>query len=180
MADRVTQLQDAVNQLAEHMCNSIGVLQQSAQPSKFPGCEKQASQEQQPNHEDYTQLFAQLIARTAKDIDVLIDSLPSEESTVELQNASLQRLEEDNEIAAKRLGEVVERGELLLHRIQEALAEIADAQLKTKSSSSLAASLAASSSMNSSLGALASSTQSSGSNSSLNVGGTSAMNGTNT
>ena len=30
-------------------------------------------------------LFAQLIARTAKDIDVLIDSLPSEEATPELQ-----------------------------------------------------------------------------------------------
>jgi len=34
-------------------------------------------------------LFAQLIARTAKDIDVLIDSLPSEDSSPELQ-VSLQ------------------------------------------------------------------------------------------
>ena len=30
-------------------------------------------------------LFAQLIARTAKDIDVLIDSLPNEDSSPELQ-----------------------------------------------------------------------------------------------
>lgn len=34
---------------------------------------------------EYAQLFAALIARTAKDIDVLIDSLPSEESTATLQ-----------------------------------------------------------------------------------------------
>ena len=34
---------------------------------------------------DHAQLFAQLIARTAKDIDILIDSLPSEESSAELQ-----------------------------------------------------------------------------------------------
>ncbi|XP_072033971.1 mediator of RNA polymerase II transcription subunit 21-like isoform X2 [Amphiura filiformis] len=146
MADRVTQLQDAVNQLADHFCNSIGVLQQSAPPAKFPGFDKQTQastpgpQEGQaaaapsPTPEDFTSLFAQLIARTAKDIDVLIDSLPSEESTEELQNASLQRLEEDNQEAAQRLAEVVERGEDLLTRIQEALADIAESQLKKQNS----------------------------------------------
>ena len=34
---------------------------------------------------DYAAVFSKLIARTAKDIDVLIDSLPSEESSLELQ-----------------------------------------------------------------------------------------------
>jgi len=34
---------------------------------------------------DEAALFAQLIARTAKDIDILIDSLPSEDSSPELQ-----------------------------------------------------------------------------------------------
>ena len=34
---------------------------------------------------DHKKLFATLIARNAKDIDVLIDSLPSEESSAELQ-----------------------------------------------------------------------------------------------
>ncbi|XP_022103884.1 mediator of RNA polymerase II transcription subunit 21-like [Acanthaster planci] len=136
MADRVTQLQDAVNQLAEHFCNSIGVLQQSATPAKFPGFDKQGVIQQpepaQPQ-EDYTQLFAQLIARTAKDIDVLIDSLPSEESTPELQQASLRQLETENQEAASKLAEVVERGEALLVRIQEALGDIAEAQLRTQS-----------------------------------------------
>lgn len=34
---------------------------------------------------DYAQLFASLIGRTAKDIDTLIESLPNEESSTELQ-----------------------------------------------------------------------------------------------
>ena len=50
----------------------VGKLQTSIQVfAKFPP--------------DHAVLFAQLIARTAKDIDVLIDSLPSEDSSPELQ-----------------------------------------------------------------------------------------------
>ncbi|NXT42605.1 MED21 polymerase, partial [Pelecanoides urinatrix] len=82
---------------------------------------------------EYAQLFAALIARTAKDIDVLIDSLPSEESTAALQAASLHRLEEENHEAAARLEEVVYRGDMLLEKIQSALADIAQSQLKTRS-----------------------------------------------
>ncbi|KAL7982798.1 hypothetical protein Chor_005201 [Crotalus horridus] len=84
---------------------------------------------------EYAQLFAALIARTAKDIDVLIDSLPSEESTATLQAANLYRLEEENHEAAARLEEVVYRGDLLLEKIQSALADIAQSQLKTRSGS---------------------------------------------
>ncbi|GFR82648.1 mediator of RNA polymerase II transcription subunit 21 [Elysia marginata] len=40
MADRLTQLQDAVTQQAEHFYNSIGILQQCAPPSPFTGFEK--------------------------------------------------------------------------------------------------------------------------------------------
>ncbi|KAG9461203.1 hypothetical protein GDO78_017691, partial [Eleutherodactylus coqui] len=82
---------------------------------------------------EYAQLFAALIARTAKDIDVLIESLPSEESTAALQAASLYQLEEENHAAAARLEEVVYRGDMLLEKIQTALADIAQSQLKTRS-----------------------------------------------
>ncbi|XP_013781319.1 mediator of RNA polymerase II transcription subunit 21-like [Limulus polyphemus] len=129
MADRLTQLQDAVNAQAENLCNSIGVLQQFAPPSSFPEFEKSASKPTQSSSEDYAQLFATLIARTAKDIDVLIDSLPSEESSPELQAASLRRLEQENQESAKRLEEVVRRGEALLEQIQQALHDIAQSQL---------------------------------------------------
>ncbi|XP_074640352.1 mediator of RNA polymerase II transcription subunit 21-like [Tubulanus polymorphus] len=134
MADRLTQLQDAVNQLADHLCNGIGVLQLSALPSQFPGFEKTGNKPTQPaaNIEDHGPLFAQLIARTAKDIDILIDSLPSEDSSAELQVASLRHLEYENQEAACRLEEVVTKGELLLEQIQAALTEIANSQLQSQ------------------------------------------------
>lgn len=134
MADRLTQLQDTINQVnintfinhkftvfidyvmikfsilqqAEHFCNSIGILQQFSTPSKFPGFDRSGSQtpQQQQNQEDYAMLFATLISRCAKDIDTLIESLPSEESSAELQVQSLRRLEAENKEAAEQLEEV--------------------------------------------------------------------------
>lgn len=95
-------------QQAEHFCNSIGILQQFSTPSKFPGFDRSGSQtpQQQQNQEDYAVLFAQLISRCAKDIDTLIESLPSEESSTELQVQSLRRLEAENKEAAEQLEEV--------------------------------------------------------------------------
>lgn len=132
MADRLTQLQEAVNQLADHFCNAVGVLQQSAPPGQFVGFEKTASKPPAVTNEDEAALFAQLIARTAKDIDILIDSLPSEDSSPELQLASLQRLEMENQEAAKQLEDVVAQGEKLLVQIQQALHEIAQSQLQSQ------------------------------------------------
>lgn len=78
---------------------------------------------------DYAALFATLIARCAKDIDTLIESLPSEEASQELQVASLSRLEQENLEAGEQLEEVVRQGEALLQRIQAALQDIAQSQL---------------------------------------------------
>ncbi|XP_059482280.1 mediator of RNA polymerase II transcription subunit 21 [Neocloeon triangulifer] len=130
MADRLTQLQDMVNQQAENFCNSIGILQQCATPSKFSG----AQTPQQQEGEDYAHLFATLVARCAKDIDVLIDSLPSDDNSVEVQVASLRRLEQENQEAAEKLQDVVRRGEGLLEQIQAALADIVQCQLDMASS----------------------------------------------
>ncbi|KFP42541.1 Mediator of RNA polymerase II transcription subunit 21, partial [Chlamydotis macqueenii] len=133
--------------LADQFCNAIGVLQQCGPPASFSNIQTAINKDQPANptegngltflffffFKEYAQLFAALIARTAKDIDVLIDSLPSEESTAALQAASLCRLEEENHEAAARLEEVVYRGDMLLEKIQSALADIAQSQLKTRS-----------------------------------------------
>jgi len=125
MADRLTQLQDAVNSQADNFCNSIGILQDMAQPASLTGASKPP-----PGGEDHTQLFAQMVARTAKDIEVLVDSLPSEESTQELQAAGLASLEAESEQAGEALAETVRQGEKLLGSIQAALHDIANRQLE--------------------------------------------------
>ncbi|KAG8328526.1 Mediator of RNA polymerase II transcription subunit 21 [Homalodisca vitripennis] len=131
MADRVTQLQDKLHEQAEHFCNSVGILQQFATPSSISAVNRPKSQDPQPE-EDYPKLFASLIARCAKDIDTLIDSLPSDESTLELQIESLRELEEENNRAADQLEEIVQHGERLLEKIQSALADIAQTQLEAR------------------------------------------------
>lgn len=130
MADRLSQLQDAVNQQAENLCNSIGILFQNAPPATFPNFDKNSkTPSQADNTYDHKKMFATLVARNAKDIDVLIDSLPSEESCAELQTNSMRELEVTGEEAAARLLRDVERGEALLGDISRALTDIANANL---------------------------------------------------
>lgn len=103
-------------QQAEHFTNAVGVLQQPPEP--------------EDPEQDYPQLFAKLISRCAKDIDTLVDSLPCEDSSPELQNASLKVLEVENKQSADKLDEVMENAMKLLKKIQDALDDIAQAQLK--------------------------------------------------
>jgi len=130
MADRLTQLQDAVNHQADNFCNSIGLLQLHAPPSKFPDRNGNAPPPLPIEKDELSLMFAAMIARCAKDIDFLIESLPSEESSTDLQLASLRRLEQENHDAALKLKEVIGRGEQLLERVQQALADISQAQIE--------------------------------------------------
>ena len=59
---------------------------------------------------DNAALFANLIARTAQDIDTLIDSLPSKELTPEKQVDTLRKLEHENQQSAERLSRAVKEG----------------------------------------------------------------------
>ena len=142
MADRLTQLQDTLNQLAEHFCDSIGVIQQTAHPNqphpeqqneKKGGGNGEETNSQTPSGgENYSQFFASLIARTVKDIDYLIDALPSEKSTLELQMKSLQQLENENNAAHDDLKKAVEEGEKLLEEIRAASTQIANSLLNSR------------------------------------------------
>ncbi|GMT03773.1 hypothetical protein PENTCL1PPCAC_25947, partial [Pristionchus entomophagus] len=82
MSDRLTQLQECINEQAGHFCNSIGVLQGTAQPCGFD-----TNKEMQD--EQYCDLYASLVARTAKDIELFIDSIPIEENMNDLNKEEL-------------------------------------------------------------------------------------------
>lgn len=127
MADRLTQLQDAVSAQAENICNSIGVLQATSVPVAVLDDKSPIKVEQQK--EDYCQTFATLIANTAKEIDILIDCLPSEDITQESQE-DLRRLDRENKEAAVKLEKVVHAGEILLEQIRKVLHDIAQSQIE--------------------------------------------------
>uniref|UniRef100_A0AAF5Q801 Mediator of RNA polymerase II transcription subunit 21 n=1 Tax=Wuchereria bancrofti TaxID=6293 RepID=A0AAF5Q801_WUCBA len=72
-------------------------------------------------------LFAATVAHTAKDIEILIDSLPVDEpaaSNLEI-DSSLLSMDEHRHRAARELEQAVIDGEKLIKKIQKALSEIA-------------------------------------------------------
>ncbi|XP_050732922.1 mediator of RNA polymerase II transcription subunit 21-like isoform X1 [Eriocheir sinensis] len=115
---------------AENLFNSIGCLFNSAAPCSFDKSGKTPSQNENPDDMvDHKRVFATIIARNAKDIDALIESLPSEDSSAELQTASMRVLEQEGEEAAQMLQRGIDRGDKLLEEINRALTEIANTQL---------------------------------------------------
>jgi len=145
MADRITQLQDYINMLAEQMCNAVGVLQQIAPPIAFENSQislKHLKLEEQekilpPNHDitdpvvlENIQIFSKLISRTVKDIDIIVSSLPSKESTTDLQYEKLEKLNSDNQTHAEQLENLIEEGENLLTHIRSMIDNISSELLQ--------------------------------------------------
>jgi mediator of RNA polymerase II transcription subunit 21 len=145
MSDRLSQLQDQVNYLAQLFCDATGVLQEKAKPSKFENFaeslnrgyeddgkekDKSSGEKEETSIEEIKMTFAELITSTAKKIDTLIDSLPNEdESNEELQMNQLKELEVENSIAARQLEYVTSCAENLLQQIQNKISQIAESQL---------------------------------------------------
>ena len=134
MSDRLTQLQDVVNSLADHLCNATGVLQENARPSRFGDFEQSSTSQStaESNADDYSQLFATLITRTTSELVALIDSLPSipsTESDLNEQHAQLALLENENLEAATRLEQTTELAEYLLEQVQTCLQSLSQALL---------------------------------------------------
>jgi mediator of RNA polymerase II transcription subunit 21 len=135
MSDRLTQLQDVVNLLADHLCNATGVLQETARPSRFGDFEQNSSTTNSNvdnNGDDYSQLFATLITRTTSELVALIDSLPtipSTEDDLTEQHAQLELLEQENIEATARLEQTTELAEYLLEQVQTCLQSLSQALL---------------------------------------------------
>jgi len=130
MADRLSQLQDAVNQQAENLCNAVGILFQQAPPAPFPNFDKNSKTPSSADEVyDHKKMFASLISRNAKDIDILIDSLPSEDSCAELQASGMRESEMASEEAAAALHKEVDHGDTLLEDISLALTDVSNLNL---------------------------------------------------
>jgi len=135
MSDRLTQLQDVVNLLADHLCNATGVLQETARPSRFNDFEQNSSTTNSNvdnNGDDYLQLFAQLITRTSSELVALIDSLPiipsTDDDLIE-QHAQLELLERENLESTFKLEQTTELAEYLLEQVQTCLQSLSQALL---------------------------------------------------
>ncbi|VDM66770.1 unnamed protein product [Strongylus vulgaris] len=125
---KLTQLQDLINELASFMTNAVGVLQATAPPCDFDRSNPELEEETN------CQLFAAHIARTAKDVEVLIDSFPIEDAgngdTVE----QLLQVDAERSKVARELECVVGEGEDLVQRIQQRLSDIAHVQIMSRPS----------------------------------------------
>ncbi|CAF1644407.1 unnamed protein product [Rotaria magnacalcarata] len=134
MSDRLTQLQDVVNLLADHLCNATGVLQETARPSRFGNFEQNSTTNSNADNtgDDYSQLFATLITRTTSEVVALIESLPTIPSTdddLAEQHAQLESLEQENVEATAKLEQTTELAEYLLEQVQTCLQSLSQAIL---------------------------------------------------
>ena len=126
MADRITQLQQAIHLLSEHFYNSVGLLQQIA------GSVNDPSTGRSERNQEASQLaveFSDKISRTSYDIYTIIDSLPTRELTPEVQ--SQRRLEaiDRNDLIAQQLKSSVIEGKAMLVKIRNAQKRISDLEL---------------------------------------------------
>ncbi|CAI4227034.1 unnamed protein product [Auanema sp. JU1783] len=126
MADRLTQLQDIINDLALFMTNAVGVLQATAPPCDFNSCSKELEEEPHCEH------FAMHVAQTCKDIDIIIDSFTTEEMTADETREELMATDSKRSIAARELEAAVTEGDELIQRIQKRLKDVADVQIESR------------------------------------------------
>lgn len=93
-ADRLTDLQNQLDHLAFMMFTCVGVVQRDAPPVPIYNLDTKQPQESQDAHKQFREQvldMAQQVARTTKNIDKIIETLPAD-STEEKQLEYLERL----------------------------------------------------------------------------------------
>ncbi|XP_055327521.1 mediator of RNA polymerase II transcription subunit 21-like [Paramacrobiotus metropolitanus] len=135
MCDRVTQVQDQINQVAEHMCNAVGMLQQTALPSVLPGRLELLSTPAKGEASNFSAkdlpfLFASLITKSIKEMDLLINLLPSEPGAKENMDDVIKRLDRENRESVTILQQSIGLSELFLAQIQKAINDIAECEME--------------------------------------------------
>ncbi|KAF1762013.1 hypothetical protein GCK72_010274 [Caenorhabditis remanei] len=127
MADRMTQLQDMINEMASLMTNAIGVLQATAPPCEFGTISQEL--EDEPN----CAIFAASIAKSAKNIEILIDSFPIEAGNMEQEVE--EKMLENNTIQGEKVKELkglVVESKDLVSIVQSKLSEISNIQMTSR------------------------------------------------
>lgn len=122
MADRITQLQDLVSQQAILFSDSVTYINEHSDPAEFPELRKHDSS----GLDDKCPHFARQIAKTAKDIDEIISSVPDDIECHELQNKSMERLQKENDEITDIFKTTLSQGENLLCQIRRLLNEIGE------------------------------------------------------
>ncbi|CAO3627264.1 unnamed protein product [Mucor hiemalis] len=128
--DRLTQLQDAIDSMAEMFTNSIYYVHEKFQmaplnpdiPVQQPKTQADAPEVFQENMRE----LASDLVKKAKEIDTLIEVLPGINQTEEEQIEKLKSLEEENRLANEEYEEAVREMELVKKQINQSLRAIAE------------------------------------------------------
>lgn len=136
-------MQDIINRQAQNLCDSVGVIQQYAQPSFFSEFDWKArstrtdnpiiqSVLKDPPPPDYSKHFSKVIRETSSQINYLIDGLPDEDLSLEIHNSALSLLHNDYIESGKELLKTVDQLEKKLEFVRNKLVEISEVQLTTE------------------------------------------------
>uniref|UniRef100_A0A0N4ZVM3 Mediator of RNA polymerase II transcription subunit 21 n=1 Tax=Parastrongyloides trichosuri TaxID=131310 RepID=A0A0N4ZVM3_PARTI len=126
MTDRITSLQDSINNLADQMANGIGVLQMNAGPCPLGEITEFIKEE------NLSEVYASDIAFTSKIIDNLIESLPSTENNDDRTVRELAKINVQREQATAKLKKEINEAGKLLKILNEALEDISRVQIEAR------------------------------------------------
>eukprot|EP01113_Clastostelium_recurvatum_P033742 TRINITY_DN4495_c0_g1_i1.p2 TRINITY_DN4495_c0_g1~~TRINITY_DN4495_c0_g1_i1.p2 ORF type:complete len:138 (-),score=33.54 TRINITY_DN4495_c0_g1_i1:156-569(-) len=122
--DRVTQLQEQVDRLAEMMSTCVGVLQRDAPPLPLGSADPAVIQARDAFAQN-AHVMALDIVQVSKNIEMLIDSLPGVSRTVPQQVEQLEALEKENQLEGKRLEHGLAEAEMWLQQVRDAIRTVA-------------------------------------------------------